>query len=741
MARLGFDASSTRPAQLQFLDWTQTVVGSGVGLSVRSQAGINSPFAQFSGTGSGSGGGQYFSFVPSSTPSKIVFRITCEWERLFVAGSTAALVSFRNTAGSTVYYEFSGLTAGQRSLTIRDTTTSTFPFSSGVGYDRGTLCTFWGVWKKASAAGANDGYAALVGHVASRNVVRQNLDNEDHDIGQIRVGYVSAGTNLNGKFNIHEFEMWDEFPHDDLSLINASAGVKYFDQCPSVVRIDGAVPGQTPSNLSVSVNGGVAAPIILSSAFGVRTNGAGTSDALQFEHLLVDDATFNVPDNSYDGYLVKGSDGPSADLPIGQVFWQRGDSGFHQCYVGSTCYMAVNPPVKVGTLTTRTSDTAGTLTMETGHGIASFTLNQTFYWVENGLLKSRRNTTIGTVSGDSVPFSGGTGDVLPSTSTVMYHGYQVSDYRAGPTVYQISNWLEVSPGSYIFGLPASAIAEGQCVVSAVIGGVPHEKTIQVRPFRNLTLRSPSLFPKGRYFAFGFDDSPISMSAAWHDCFGKRSEKPYLAVIVGTSGVTNQLSWEALRLLARDGWYHCSHLWNSNALGTMTKAIGLKLVDICNQILRLQGYDNAFFVAPQGQTFSTDDPNIVDELMERLLAIRLSATSPVNNFPINYSQTRGESVTNVTASGANATEEALNWWTARLASPVAAETNAYMIAQGHEISDTESASFTSVDLINAYIDVAVSLGIKPISFGDTFYATGWPNAPKFRENLRPWRGRV
>ncbi len=722
--RLGLVSGSTKIPAHQFLEWGEVTVGSGVTLVKESSAGINQTYAKFGGTGSGSGGGKYFRHVFDSLPTKIVFRIVCEYHRLLVPGSNGRVVSFRSAGGTTTYYEFNGLTAGQRSLTVRDATSNRVPFSAGGGYDRGCLVTFWGVWKKASSAGADNGYAGLFGHVVNRNVVVQSLDNDDHSLAECWLGYVSSGTNLNGNFSIHEFEMWDDFPHEDLSLIYEHAGVRYFDQCPGVVRFDGAVAGQTPSNFAIGVNGGAPGAQILSRSFGVRTSTAGGADAIQFEHTLVDDVTFNVADDSYNGYFIQGSDDCYKDLPIGQVFWQRTGAGTRQVHVGGTCYMAFNPIVKYGTLTTRTSDTQGEVTLETGHGVTSAATNQTFYWFENGVLKKRRNTTIGVVVGDVVPFSGGTGDVLPLAGVNVYYGYQTSDYRAAPSCFVVSNWIEVTPGSYIFGIPNTVLEEGYADVSVIIGGATHTKRIKVEPFVEVRLRPR--FPTGRYFAFGFDDSLLSMQPAWRENFGARYNKPFIAIIVGTSGVSNQLSWEWLKLLRRDGWWGCSHLWNANALGTMVKAIGLKFMDICNQILRCQGFDNTFFIAPQGQKFSSDDADISDEMMTRVLAIRLSATSPVNNYPIDYANFRGESVTNITAAGADPTEEALNWWVARLAAPVVASSNAFCAAQAHEISTTESGSFTSVEHINAYMDVAQQLHIRNVNLKDVLFAGAWPN---------------
>ena len=69
---------------------------------------------------------------------------------------------------------------------------------------------------------------------------------------------------------------------------------------------------------------------------------------------------------------------------------------------------------KSGTLTTRTSDTAGTLTMSSGHG---FTNGQIIdiYWATGQCTRA----TIGTVSTNSVPFTGAGGDVLPTANTAI----------------------------------------------------------------------------------------------------------------------------------------------------------------------------------------------------------------------------------------------------------------------------------------------------------------------------------
>lgn len=64
---------------------------------------------------------------------------------------------------------------------------------------------------------------------------------------------------------------------------------------------------------------------------------------------------------------------------------------------------------KSGTLSTRTTDTTGMLTLATGHGIQTGDIIDV-YWTGG----RRYDVVVGTVVGDSVPISLGAGDVLPA---------------------------------------------------------------------------------------------------------------------------------------------------------------------------------------------------------------------------------------------------------------------------------------------------------------------------------------
>ncbi len=75
------------------------------------------------------------------------------------------------------------------------------------------------------------------------------------------------------------------------------------------------------------------------------------------------------------------------------------------------------PPGETSILTLRTSDTVGELTIDdSGHTIDTGE-RLDLYWIESGVKKRRRGVVVGTVAGDVVPITGGTGDILPSSST------------------------------------------------------------------------------------------------------------------------------------------------------------------------------------------------------------------------------------------------------------------------------------------------------------------------------------
>ncbi len=67
------------------------------------------------------------------------------------------------------------------------------------------------------------------------------------------------------------------------------------------------------------------------------------------------------------------------------------------------------PAGKVGTLSVRGSATAGTAALSTGHGITTAQIVDLYF--TGGV---RRGVTVGTVSGNNVPFTGGTGNDLPT---------------------------------------------------------------------------------------------------------------------------------------------------------------------------------------------------------------------------------------------------------------------------------------------------------------------------------------
>ena len=76
------------------------------------------------------------------------------------------------------------------------------------------------------------------------------------------------------------------------------------------------------------------------------------------------------------------------------------------------------PAAKTGTLSTRTTDTTGTLTMEAAHGIETADLIDV-YWDVGGVKGMRHDVVVGEVAVNDVPISGGSGDNLPAEDSAV----------------------------------------------------------------------------------------------------------------------------------------------------------------------------------------------------------------------------------------------------------------------------------------------------------------------------------
>ncbi len=89
----------------------------------------------------------------------------------------------------------------------------------------------------------------------------------------------------------------------------------------------------------------------------------------------------------------------------------------HTTYIDGDSVDKKNPTVaaaKSGTLSTRTDNDTGELTMSGGHGISTGDVIDV-YWSGG----SRVNMTVGTVAVNAVPIDGGSGDNLPVATTAI----------------------------------------------------------------------------------------------------------------------------------------------------------------------------------------------------------------------------------------------------------------------------------------------------------------------------------
>jgi len=78
------------------------------------------------------------------------------------------------------------------------------------------------------------------------------------------------------------------------------------------------------------------------------------------------------------------------------------------------------PVAWAGTLSTRTSDTAGTITMDDADHVITDADEVDIYWTDaDGNVQRAHSATVGTVATTSVPFTGAEGTVLPAQDTVV----------------------------------------------------------------------------------------------------------------------------------------------------------------------------------------------------------------------------------------------------------------------------------------------------------------------------------
>ena len=185
---------------------------------------------------------------------------------------------------------------------------------------------------------------------------------------------------------------------------------------------------------------------------------------------------------------------------------------------------------KAGTLTTRTNDTQGRVTFPSAnHGITTGARID-IYW-QGG---HRRGVTVGTVESGATwaPFSGGTGDNLPSTSTALtvaipeIRNFRLEGYRAGAFI------ISVPRKSIILFTNNSLVEQWQRIFSADDGDIwwyrkgqgADPNPIEEMTFRKIVLSQGSLQDVDVIIHIGLDD--LSASAIPTDAYVDDSGTPY-----------------------------------------------------------------------------------------------------------------------------------------------------------------------------------------------------------------------
>lgn len=98
----------------------------------------------------------------------------------------------------------------------------------------------------------------------------------------------------------------------------------------------------------------------------------------------------------------------------------------------------------LSTLTTRGGDDSGTVTAPSGHGITTGAVIDVYWGAIGGDSYAhsyvRHNMTVGTVSGTSIPVSGGFGDVLPASSSAVFVPTENAAVRTYPLDWDATNF-------------------------------------------------------------------------------------------------------------------------------------------------------------------------------------------------------------------------------------------------------------------------------------------------------------
>lgn len=635
MARLGLVPGSTRAVRHQFLDWTPTQ--SGLTQTTHAQSGMPHETMRVVGDGSGSGGWAWRTFTFDVGQTSLFIRFLHEFEAGFDLKSNGAILQLLNASDVIVgQLNFNATTNNPRISQVRHNGALITPYIGNGLLSRGAIMETWIAWRAATNSSSNDGLWLVTGghggiYAIQRDWLNNDGTNPTEQVRKIRVGWLSSGTNPGGVIHIHEVEIWDGQP-TDLEAIYPTAGQKFFEDAPAIVALT-APPGGTISAVEVGSPGDLATALPIHDVTGERTNAAGTSDGTDDNGGLHCPALFNDTAGKYDGCLIEGIYGSPAMFPPAQILWHRAEASNYKAHLHPMHPMCVTPPGKRGTLTARSSDTVGELTLESGHGIATGNVIHV-YWGTG----KRIGVTAGTVSGNVVPISGGSGDVLPVTSTPIYVAYNNASLAnlATPARFRVWNAREWPSGSgrYLVAIPPSRMTAGTLVVAAVIDGVPYEQTITVQPKQPNKLRTT--LPAGKAITVGCDDSLPSQMSYHRQVFAGRTIRPYLAVIYGGNSHRNTLPWAALRLLDQCGWRLVPHYWDGSNIYNGPKALALRYIRMGLAVMRMQGArDPAWmFVSPQGRVDATDDPDILDEILLHTLLSRGSTSPAHNNHPIN-----------------------------------------------------------------------------------------------------------
>lgn len=290
--------------------------------------------------------------------------------------------------------------------------------------------------------------------------------------------------------------------------------------------------------------------------------------------------------------------------------------------------------------------------------------------------------------------------------------------------YTVFCATEVTTGVYRVGIPGSALTEtGTALVTLGFTDASSiSKTITIEPVVSFEPRTS--WDDGEFAVYGYDDSINEHAGQHRSIWAARdvSESPYSSFIVGTAGSSfSTIGWRVARLLSDAGWDIFNHLWTSSNLSLYTTTSAQKILAITTNIMRVHGYEPEVFVAPNGQTSSSEAASLVSYILGLgYVAVRGSTTNEYNNLPLSLPTStalNARSLYNNSSTSTVPAEEAAEAWDVAQGRGGAGDNTFYGFNYHNLAKVTTSTTITHIEIVRSMLDESDERLITTVRLSD------------------------